>query len=137
MSDTWRAMSRLCVSLVLIVAAGGATIVHAQAAEQTFSFEAGKTCWRFEGVAGRFSGELTRGDKVIVTATGEKSHTKGDRTWATTGERDVEVDTPDASLDLDLASDGGLTAPKTGRYTFSIDPLSDAASPGVFIICRR
>ena len=112
------------------------TLAHAQAA-QTFSFDAGHTCWRFEGVAGRFSGDLSRGDKVIVTATGEASHTKGGRTWVTTGERDVAVETPDPDVDLDLASDGGLTAPKTGRYVFSIDPIADAASTGTFIICKR
>lgn len=121
---------------VLSVATCTAAPASAQAPTD-FSFGSGQTCWRFAGVAGRFSGDLDKGDKVIVTATGEKTHAKGGRVWVTTGERDVEVISPDPNADLDLAEDGGLTIPRTGRWTFAIDPITDAATAGVFVICKR
>ena len=126
----------LLIALILPVLSWAPAVAAAQTPGD-FSFGAGQTCWRFSGVAGRFSGALEKGDKVVVTATGDKSHAKGGHVWATTSERDIEVIAPDPDKDLDLADDGGLTIPETGRYTFAIDPIGDAATPGVFVICKR
>ena len=126
----------LLVGLLLPMTSWSSTAAVAQSPTD-FSFGPGQTCWRFAGVAGRFSGDLDKGDKVVVTATGEKTHAKGGHVWVTTGERDVEVISPDPDADLDLADDGGLTVPKAGRYTFAIDPITDAGTAGVFVICKR
>ena len=126
----------LLIGLFLAALSWGPATAFAQAPTD-FSFGPGQTCWRFSGVAGRFSGDLEKGDKVVVTATGEKTHAKGGHVWVTTGERDVEVISPDPEADLDLADDGGLTVAKTGHYTFAIDPITDSATAGVFVICKR